>query len=91
MIMSKLMNDNTLARLRSRNSIGRCVSLNEAKVLLDEIDILRAERQEGLDMLADCGPIRCRNGVVHKQIDKCLYCEIDRLQAELIELRKDRP
>jgi len=40
--MDNPMNAATLARLRSRNSFGRHVSLNEAELLLDEIDRLRA-------------------------------------------------
>lgn len=42
-----------------------------------ERDALKAERDEGMAVLAGIGPITCRNGVQHPHHDGCLYCERD--------------
>jgi hypothetical protein len=49
-----------------------------------ELAEAHAVLKEQEDLLFAIGPITCRNGIKHTRIDRCLYCEIERMRPVVV-------
>jgi hypothetical protein len=57
---------------------------DEAESLRAQLAEAHAVLKEQEDLLFAIGPITCRNGIKHTRIDRCLYCEIERMRPVVV-------